>query len=237
MNYKFVTSFSQKGYDLYGRIFLESYIKHCPYPLEVWHESQEAPSLPGRIEWSDLDWDKERDWFLTTFRKYDGRNGYRFNATGFCHKVFALAATEFDKWLIWIDADTVFKKDIDQRFFDETCPEGFTASYLGRKDWDHSECGFVGYNKQYRGNQFLTDFQELYTSSLLFELPQWHDSYAFDAIRRSYERQGCLFFNIAKGVPKEAGFVKGVPHPWPHTVLGGYIEHRKGPEAKARAYG
>lgn len=241
--YTFVTSFSQKGHEVYGKRFLESYIKHCPHPLWVWHESQAKLNwLPEHIKWLNLDRRAGRRQFLEKFKHMDGRqNGcyeYRLNAVDFCHKVFALEGAIYEvgargnnpaQWVVWIDSDTVFKRDIDEDLMGKLCPDDIVASYLGRLGHDHSECGFVAYNMDWLGREVIEKMVDLYHSTFLFELPQWHDSYVFDAVRRSLERRGYEFHNISEGVD-------GMDV-WPHTILGDYIEHNKGPRAKMEAYG
>ena len=228
MKYLACTSFSPKGYEVYGRRFLESYLAFWPTEIVVFYEGQKPDLKSDRVLYLDLLQDPEFREFQSEYG-YWGTNDYRLAATKFSPKVFSITSNRIPEWewLIWIDADVVTKRLIDDRFFEETCPGGYTGAYLGRMEWDHSECGFVSYRKQYFGKEFLEDFRSLYTTGGLFSLPQWHDSYAFDYIREQNENY--RFHNLSDKIPGN--------HVWPHTILGEYMDHQKGPKLKTEIYG
>lgn len=222
------TSFSPKGYEVYGKKFLETFLEYWPIEIAVFYEGQKPGITDSRVSYFDLLEDSEFRAFQGEYGYFQGKD-YRFMATKFSPKVFAKTSSLRPKcdWWVWIDADVVTTKTIDDRFFKETCPAGFTGSYIGRKDWDHSECGFVSYNLNVGGKEFLEDFRQLYVTGSLFSLQQWHDSFAFDWLREQNENN--LFKNLAEGI--------GGTHPWPNTILGEYMTHFKGPVAKVEHYG
>ena len=213
MNYHVVTSFSHEGYEQYGRKFIEGYLKHWKVPLTVYWEGQDFPVHAG-VNWVDLHKDIEHQQFITRNPDKSSKD-YRKEAIKFCHKVFAITDPERIKanpetiW-IWLDADTETFADVDEAFLDMVCPDGFSGSYLGRCDWDHSECGFVSY----RDKRTLEDLREAYVTDALFDMDQWHDSYVFDQVKKGW------WFNISEGV-------KG-RDVWEHTLLGTRIRHNKG---------
>lgn len=210
MKYAFCTSFSPWGYKTYGRKFLKTFLKHCDIPIFVYHENNQ-PRIKGPIYRNLYD-----DLELVEFLKRcppDTKN-YRYQANRFSRKVFAVTLqAEAENW-IWIDADVEVFGNIDEEFLEEVCPEGYRGSYIGRKDWHHSECGFVSY----RDHDVLKKFRKTYISGEIFALDEWHDSFVFDKIR------GDNWFNIAEGI-------SGM-HPWPETALGRVTKHFKGPQAK-----
>ena len=218
-----VTTFSAKGYEEYGKAFLESCAKHWgDVPLHVYWEGPDHPALTG-VVWHDLDRDADRCAFLNTAP--DDPKDYRKQAKRFCHKIFALTDPErlkldVDTW-IWLDADVVTKAPVDQTFLETVCPEGFVGSYLGRKDWHHSECGFVSYRGE-DGRAFLSALRSLYTSGDIFTYEETHDSYLFDRLR---EEIGGWWYNISEGVP-------GM-HVWDDCILGTRMKHKKGGLRKA----
>lgn len=218
---RFVTSMSETGYEEYGKTFLETFHKHCDLPLTVYSED-ELPAGPYPIV--DLNGDAE----LTEFLKNDTDSpDYRFQAGKFAKKVFAITSEKPDTdWLIWIDADVIVEKPITAEFLKSVCPSGMMGSYLGRKDWHHSECGWVAYNLQYAGG-FLKDFREIYTSGEVFDHLEWHDSYLFDRLRDRYrEKQGFdAWVNLSEGIP-------GM-HVWDESPLGKVMRHLKGPLRKS----
>ena len=241
MNIAVVTTFSAKGYEEYGKAFLASYLKHWSVPLHVYWEGpqyprddvrqtvkigkQEIQRDDPRVIWHDLDLDKDRAAFLA---RHPGKEkDYRTAAKRFCHKIFALTDPErlkldVDTW-IWLDADVVTTSDIDADFLLRLCPDGFVGSYLGRKDWPHSECGFVSYRGD-AGRAFLRQFRGWYCSDKIFEFAETHDSFIFDQLRKEL---GGWWYDISVG--------KGGMHVWDDCVLGTRMKHKKGPLRKAGA--
>lgn len=234
------TSFSRVGYRVYGKKFIEGFLWHAPEDeLWVFYEG-EKPDIKGPV-YVDLNEDKDRAEFLAQHGKQAYANGvcrgpkglvidYRFQAARFAHKVFAMAHPSRPRegnW-VWCDADVVVKKNLTEEWWEEAAPEGFVCSYLGRKDWDHSETGWLAFTHRYGGHEFLDEMKALYTSGEIFKLKAFTDSFAFDHIRSKWEADDKHFYNLSKGV--------GGNHVWPDTVLGKCLVHNKGMEAKRVAY-
>lgn len=234
MNRVALTTFSPEGYHVYGRSFIETFIRYWPIPLVCFVQG-EAPSWkPDGVTYIDLEADPEYRAFIKDhednpvahgFRH--GRIDYRYQAVKFSHKVFAQTSPErppCDQW-IWIDADVDTVRKIDNRFFEEACPPDVIASHLGRKDWHHTECGFMAYNIP-KADPFLRRFREIYLTGEVFALPEWHDSFVWDVVRKEV---GGEFRNLSQEI-------SGI-HVWPFTILGQYMFHAKGPDRKITAYG
>lgn len=237
----FVTSFSPIGYELYGRKFLQTFIEHWPKSVRLlcYYEGEKPTEVDDRIVYLDLLKNERHAAFMARHKDNPGRNGifenedgskftnYRYQAVRFAHKVYAL--TDFANqpvcdWLTWIDADVVTNKPMPEDFF-EFLHQDYSLYYLGRKDWHHSECGFVAYNMQHKAaKDLLMSLRTLYDTDKLFELEEWHDSYLFDQIRNDPEFSDLACYNLSENIP-------GL-HVWPHTILGEYMTHNKGPEAK-----
>ncbi len=226
-----LTTFSKEGYELYGRRFIKSFKTYWDIPLLVFYR---GTPLDKENQWIDM---RNDDEYMEFLEQYDGdpvANGvrdkkldYRFQAVKFCHKVFAQTSPErpeCDQW-IWVDADVETYRPIDQIFYSEACPKGVVASYLGRKDWHHSECGFMCYNLP-EAEKFLQELRRTYVSGELFTLREWHDSYVWDVVRKAV---GPNFFNISENI--------GGTDVWPETILGDYMTHQKGPRKKVEVYG
>jgi len=237
---KVCTSIDRNGYETYGKDFFASFKDYWPCDLVVF-----ANGCSLDYDWCsriELNTDYDLQQFLKTHWPNAGNHGlrvrsdgsmyidYRFQAIKFCYKAFAVSSRNRPDcdWWIWLDADTVTKKKIDAEFFDSVLDENCVASYLGRKDWDHSECGFVAYNMLNGGKEFLSEFRDRYTSGRVFNLSQWHDSYVFDRIMDRFLDRGYKFKNLSEGI-------SGL-NVWPETILGSYIDHNKGPIAKRKLY-
>ena len=154
---------------------------------------------------------------------------YRFNAVKFCHKVFALThaslTVEADE-LYWIDADSITFRPISHGFLDRLRPKGVYTSYLGRRA-RHSECGFMAFDLRHPMNrEFMEFWASIYAEDQLFELPEWHDSYVYDVVRRYCEERGMIAsYDLRAGMADDH-------HPFVNSPLGGYMDHLIGPRRK-----
>jgi hypothetical protein len=165
-------------------------------------------------------------------RRVDWGLGFDWEAVRFSHKsfsVFHAARHCTSDVLFWLDADLFVFADVPRAFLELLMPADCLVSYLGRPKL--SECGFVGYNLRHPAiRSFLADFEALYTRDTLFSLRRGtNDCYAFDAIRRRYERKGCRTHDIAAGAGREGG------HVFVNSVLGRYMDHLKGDRKEAGA--
>lgn len=217
MSYAAVTTMSQANYEQYGEKFLDTYIEFWDIPIHVYWEGTDFPSKDSDlIVWHDLNQDRDRAIFLKEYGDKVDKD-YRYNATKFCHKVFALTdpkrLDQSDVW-IWLDADIETFSTVSEEWLDEVCPAGFIGSYLGRTDWHHSECGFVSFNMDEGAGGLLQGMREVYSSGELFRLKEWHDSFVFDTLRRGW------WFNISSGI---AGM-----HVFDDSYLGTKLRHAKG---------
>jgi len=248
----FVTSFSPAGYKDYGKRFIEGFIKHWPKDalLAVFYEGERPGIDDDRIWYLDLREDKDLQDFILRYGGNpkargirDGVRNFRFDALRFAPKIFALTSPLLptSSWRVWIDADVETRAKIPDAFFSKLLRTEATAVYLGRPKsvFRTSECGFVAYRATSpSGRQFLADFRLNYTTGKIFDMPEWHDSFVFDALRSAYEDVGCKFTNLAADwYSQQTGPMSFEEHghPWPHTKLGEYLIHHKGPAGKETA--
>lgn len=162
---------------------------------------------------------------------------YRWDAIRFSYKVFSLffAKQTADAGLIelspnfaWIDGDTIALKPFDEADLMPYLPaDSVLMTYLGRKQYDYSECGFLGFNNRHPDTaRFLRRMVTIYASGEIFTLDQWHDSWVWDRIREEFSAQGISF----KSVSGEAYLTE---HPFVNCGLGNFLDHLKGPTRKA----
>lgn len=204
---------SLDGYEKYGKTFLETFMAQSDYPIYVY--SEDPLPVNYRLLHNDDDW--------VEFQKNpDDPPDWRYQAKRFSHKVFAKTKPEDYDWWIWLDADVEVFDAIDKEFMSLACPEWATLSYLGRKDCRTSECGWVAYNLNNGGREFLEEFRRMYVDNDVYTHTEWHDSYIFDRVR---EKMPGKYFNLSDGEP-------GM-HVWDATVLGTKMRHLKGPLRKA----
>jgi len=222
-----ITSFSPKGYELYGKRFLESFVRNWPCDVVVYYEE-----LPD-FQHENVIYKPIMSVFgMKAFLAYCDINpifrgrtplGYNYNldARKFSFKVFAQldALKNNEGKIIWLDADSVMKKPVTKEFIDSLF-DSQAICLLGR-DGFHCESGFVGFDVGHQNfDEFLERYENCYRRGQIFRLDRWHDCEALEwAIAQS-------------GIG-----VKNLSNHWnvgdsldvmPTTVLGPYIDHHKG---------
>lgn len=166
--------------------------------------------------------------FLKRNKEKGNPKDYRLDYVRFSFKVFTLeqsmifALERGLDYLVWLDADVMIKKPLDYSHFEKWLPKDKVATYLGRKDWDHSECGFMIFNLKNGGKEFIARLKNMYVTDEVLTLPQWHDSYVFDRIRDEFNSANGkdVFNNLTSGIPGRDVF--------DDSVLKEFMEHKKG---------
>lgn len=231
----------KKGFETFGREFITSFFDYMPNDIhfhvfsEDWeidfeHENFFLHNIEDVEKWKNFKL-KYPDQ-AGVVQKEDGKQiyNYRYNALGFSAKVFpleTLAKMDYD-WIISLDCDVKFHKFLPKEVLEGHLPPGATAVYLGRKDYAHSETGFVAYNMNRNAGRMINRMINLYETGEVFKLEGWTDSYVFDHVKDLFESVKTdyyRFYNISKEI-------EGL-HVWPKTWLAEYMDHLKGPAAKA----
>lgn len=222
-----VTTFSQKGYELYGKRFLETFVENWPCKIVVYYET-----LPD-FQHEKVIYKPLLEVFgVQAFLQYCDRMpifrgmtefGYNYNydAKKFCRKVFAQLDTlkEHQGKVVWLDADSFFKKPITEEFIDDIYGDAGVV-YLGREGF-HSESGFLGFDTERDGfGDFVEQYTRCYRKGVIFTLKRWHDCEALD---------WALNQKLVKSKNLTAGWKDGDSlDVLEDTVLGEYMEHLKG---------
>lgn len=250
MEYTIITTFNQAGLDQYGQTMINSFDRYWPQsvPLVVYTENCKPEIPSARIRCVDL-YQCCPDLLQFKHRHNNNPmahglvakdtgvpfkdNAFKWDAVRFSHKVFAVlhACANIDsQWIIWLDADTKTFAPVPQDFLSSVCDTNSMACYLGRREKYHSECGWVAYNLGHPDcENFMQIWRGLYMSDQLFELKEYHDSFVFDHIRRTFEKsKHTKFHNLSPAIPG-----KGPGHPFIASVLGQYMDHMKGSKRKA----
>ena len=160
------------------------------------------------------------------------KESYLWNAVKFSYKVscvtHAVKTYKNYDYVIWIDDDTYTFRNIPMQFIESICPNDTLVTYLGRENArgnnKYPECGLVCYNiKHPLVQNFVEDWEKLYTSANIFDLLEWHDSYVFWHMTKEYRQKHNAKVN-------DIGYSKGVKghHVFVNSELGQYIDHFKG---------
>lgn len=242
-----VTTFNKKGYELYGKRMIQTFLAHWPndiklmvYPeehdveeradnLEIRELHSSSPELVNfKNRWKDDP--KAKGELATGPKDHKGKQpgiGFRWDAIRFSHKSYSIfhAAKHCNTDLLfWMDADMVCHSSIPHHFIDKMMPEGVGLGYLGREK-KFSECGLYGMNlTDSRTLEFLSEFQRNYDSGDLFKMQEWNDCWVFDESRKTI--QEC--HKKWKQYNWSAGLIKGEGHPLINSEWGAYLDHLKG---------
>ena len=237
--YTFVTTFSQKHYDLYAKQMLESVVENFDPALRlvVYYDGygDVTPAFPTAdfIEYRNLDTLKARNDFVERNKDKNGSYAeapynYKMDAVRFCHKVYAytdlayeLIDQEYTGWLVWLDADTI----VNQKFMAEDAkkimPDSADVVHLGRIDIDYSETGFVGWNMaMHNAVSLIVDIRGAYDTDEIFGYREWTDSFVFERLLNIYKAHGMSALNLSEGVRGLAVFE--------NSILKDYFTHNKG---------
>lgn len=233
-----VTTFPSNSWKVYSERMLQSFTAYWPkeIPLLVNVDddllTQDIQRILRESDGLKAGWEKDHLCFVTRNKDRDHPTDYRMQATRFCHKVFALkysldsvnsakaaGAVDTPRYLIWLDADVLTTRPVSIADIEKCLPkEGDAASYLGRKDWPHSECGWLAFDLENGGDKIIDLLVYTYTTDNLFLMEQWHDSWAFDHVSLGGRT------NLT---PDATGM-----EVWPQSPLASFSRHYKGPVAK-----
>lgn len=237
--YAVITTFPNNCYDVYAKEMLKSFTKYWPeeIPLLIELDDELLAHQVGQLvrpqDAISCAWNEDHAAFVQRNSDKDG-DDYRHQVTRFSHKVFALhkALTAIRKqksqgdaprYLIWMDADVITTREVTIDDIKEVLPKDAAVSYMGRKDWPHSECGFLVFDLDNEGDAYIDVWHALYISDQILKLKETHDSWAFDHIRNSV------------GAPKAYNLTEGKPGMdiWQHSPMAKWSKHYKGPVAKS----
>jgi len=219
---------SKEGYKQYGKTCLEGLVKHFPCPITVYYEDEKPDFEHEKITYKPLFEVEGCTQFLGVMATLpifsgiiNGKRNYRFDIFKFARKCFAQfdAASDKDDLLFWVDADTVWEKDISTDVLHDMLDDTFMA-YLGRPDW-HSCASFIGWNLEHvRSDEFWHAYFDTLMSGKVFLFEEWHDCFILDVLRRVLDIPQK---NLAEGIKLGNGPVNVFDH-----VFKGTAHHLKG---------
>jgi len=249
-----VTSFNRHIWNNHGKTCIESWIKHLygplgeegiapDYQLHLYIDGPIPTDLPKgdniKVHW--LDNEPEYTRFLTETRDVNpnpnipSEHKFRFEFRRFWPKVFsikhAFRSVGFDDWLLWLDADILFKKDLSLTEVTKN------TVYLNEKiqildrghPWNYMDSGYVLLRRNGQHDivndsvqTFVDAIYNIYTTKTIFRFTEWHDAFLMSQV-----------MNILWGEDK-GNFVKSLSgmssslHPLDDSWLRDYMVHLKG---------
>jgi hypothetical protein len=201
-----VTTFNHSLYSEYAHRFVATFPKHY-LDLKIYSEDT-------GFEFKTT--------FLHMHRDFQTRNehrqvrSYKNDGVRFCFKVYAISQAledyAYDNYtrLLWVDGDTVFLKEISEEWITENLWNSQAImGYAGRPNY-YSEMGLFLLNLQHpHTRSFWHTVRNYYDTDSIYLLPEQHDSFVIDEVRKHYEQEGHRFNNWAQHIT--------------HKVQGGHI--------------
>jgi hypothetical protein len=227
-----VTSFTEDGFQKYGKNFIESFHKFMPknVKLVVYYEGTNL-----RDGWKSINEVPNLDSWMRViapfqlfsgalFDQYDIKYDARTNRVIFIQNH---ALRTFKCKVFWMDGDTTVHSPVPETFFDEVLPDDKMCCYLGRHGFYDSETGFIGFNYNHpQCEYFLRVEENTLFSGIIFAQPRWWDMVTFDwsmaCVKARDPGMKDAFVNLSEGLPD------GCMHPYINSVLGKYFDHLKG---------
>jgi len=239
-----ITSFTEEGYELYGKEFIRTFKQFWPdnVRLVVYYEGDDVfRRMQG---WEDY-WQVRHIKDFMDALTFDIQKGilpdgqYNINLDArMARKPFmqAHALEQYGGKVFWLDADSVTHSAVPYMFLDELLPDDKLCCYLGRhtasgERWYYTESGCLGWNSKHPlCERFMRAYKDYFLFGAWMTHKIWHDCEAFDELRASSGAQD-QFVNLAAHLPQ------GTMHVFINSVLGTYMDHRKGPRKHSRSTG
>tara|TARA_B100001057_G_scaffold43073_1_gene38528 strand:+ start:1009 stop:1800 length:792 start_codon:yes stop_codon:yes gene_type:complete len=235
-----VTTFSDNGWNEYGKRFVETFTQHWPKDIKLKIYCDTIQPEYNDVEWIKLNEvcpdlvafkDRHKDNENAHGLRPDGKKkSYLWDAVKFAHKSYCVSHAALNSTtdlIIWLDADVVTHSPVPFEFIESLLPQNHYCAYLGREKI-YPECGFVVYDTTSKYNNiFMQDWQDLYNTDSLFEEVEYHDSYLFWQLVKKHSANGMQTTNLSRGHPHRPGV-----HVFINSPLGEYMDHLKGKRKK-----
>lgn len=232
-----VTTFGNSHWEVYAKQMLQSFAEYWPAEIPILVALDDdllGPDVDKIVREQDaisIKWLPEHAAFVERNKDKDHQTDYRKQAVRFCHKVFAIKQAlnaieqmpdNKPRYLIWMDADVITTRKVTVADIEKCLPkEGDAFAYLGRKDWDHSECGWLAFDLKNEGINVINRTYTSYIIDAVLSAEQQHDSWIWD---QAIKLSGFSATNLTDDKP-------GIEI-WPHSPMAAWSKHYKGPVAK-----
>jgi hypothetical protein len=228
MKIKIISTFSDNGYEEYGKHFVESCKKFVSRDIDICLYIDNI-NLQSENNITILNLEESAP-NLTKFKERNKEKTFKdwhHDAVRFSHKTYATfhsVNTSLD-YLIWLDSDTEIYDIITPEYLLNLLPKGNFVGYLGREKV--SETGFLIFDMKHpSATDFFDRYQWYYDTDSIYSLPEFHDAYVFDIVRKEFEHSNKIkSYNISPPNLKKGHF---------NVVFDGYMIHYKGDDKSQR---
>jgi hypothetical protein len=205
---KFITTFSKNGYYVYGKSWIESFLKFTSkydnITAEIYINDMNIDELPNygpKVE--IVDFDKKiphhKSW-ISLFNSQSTHNTHNKNLSiKFSYKSFVMidSLKKNNDYVVWLDADAIFINNNFDTFMNDALTDKFIACQ--REDGsEHIESGIVLFNAgHFDKEQFVAEFEQQYLNFENFNsFGQFFDGYV---IYRTLTNSGISYHDLNAG--------------------------------------
>lgn len=187
-NILFFTTFNKNGYDLYGKTWVDSFIKVANYynkfKAKIYYEGFKPKDNHPSVEWVDFKKEipQHEHWKKEYLEKNKHADYVKTMCVRFSHKAFVIQdilSKHTDDYLIWLDGDCVYQ-NVDFTEFPKNILENkFMACQLEHAhDLNHVESGILIFNGKHPNTKiFNQHFKENYKVDNVIKMGEPYDGF------------------------------------------------------------
>jgi mannosyltransferase OCH1-like enzyme len=184
----FFTTFNKNGYDLYGKTWVQTFIKVANYynkfKAKIYYEGFKPKEVHPSIQW--VDFKQEIPHHEQWKQEYLQRNNHadyvktmcvRFSFKGFV--IQDVLKKHNNDYLIWLDGDCIFKNEDFTKFPSDILQDKFLACQMEHAhDLNHIESGILIFNGKHKDKDiFNKHFIENYKVNNVVKMGEPYDGF------------------------------------------------------------
>lgn len=201
----FITTFSETGYQLYGKQWIDTFVKYtqnvCNIKAVLYVDSL-IPDLPSTIQ--QLIYDDaipdHKTWLQQFEESYDSKNVYgKVMGKRFSYKAFVMMhalKNNPDCYVVWLDGDCVFTSNQWNNFPSDLLQQKHIACQVEKSDVNHIESGIVVFDNTKDISSFVSAFENNYLISNIASMSQPYDGFV---LYKSLEQSNIPFNDLNEG--------------------------------------
>jgi hypothetical protein len=200
----FFTTFNENGYNLYGKEWVNSFIRTANYynkfRAKIYYQGFVPDIIHPLVEW--IKYEKaipaHAKWKKSYLAKSQHSEYIKTMTVRFSHKAFviqhALDAYTND-YVIWLDGDCVFKNSDYSKFPTDIFTDEFLACQVEENhDLNHIESGILIFRRQHFNTKiFNREFKKWYKVKHILEMSQPYDGFV---VAKSLLTAKLKYFNL-----------------------------------------
>jgi hypothetical protein len=203
----FFTTFNKNGYDLYGQMWIKTFINIANYynkfRAKIYYEGFEPVDSHPSIEWIKYEsaLPLHADWKKDYLKRTTHSDYVRTMTVRFSHKAFVIQHAlehNHNDYVIWLDGDCVFK-NADYSDFPKNILGGkFLACQVEENhDLNHVESGILIFDGKHSDKtKFVDEFKRWYQVDNILPMGQPYDGFL---VFKSLLTSGLNYINLNKG--------------------------------------